>query len=99
MSTKFKDNQTDKSSESSDSEKETDSEDKENEIIAFEDLPEINYDENPEFEGEDIAWRFPRLYKKNKKGDVIFWEIGFDGKYLRTRAGKHGTNKRANLIK
>lgn len=69
----------------------------------FEDLPEIQKDEEPEVNEDDkgikIAWRFPRLYKLDKSGSLRYWEIGFDGVYLRTRFGKDGCNKKGDSYK
>jgi hypothetical protein len=70
--------------------------DSENDYMEFEDLMEVKFEEEPK---KCPNWRFPRLYKRNKKGDIIFWEIGFDGKYLRTRNGKHGADKKGKPYK
>jgi DNA ligase 1 len=53
----------------------------------FEELPLIPLDGEPK---EGIKWKLPQLYKSDKKGNKRFWEVGFDGKYLRTRFGRHG---------
>lgn len=55
----------------------------------FEDFELIKPDED--LDGQN-SWRFPRLYKLDKGGDVRFWEVGFNGKQLITRFGKDGEN-------
>lgn len=57
--------------------------------VSFDDLEVIQ--PTKDLDGKK-KWRFPRLYKLEKSGDLRCWEIGFNGVSLITRYGKVGEN-------
>lgn len=44
-------------------------------------------------------WSLPKLYKRDKKNSLIFWQIGFDGKNLLTRSGMVGGKIKGGEVK